>query len=109
MKRFLLFLVILLLPFSLLAQERMKYRIPKNAIFYNRNWRGVGSAKQAAYYPKSVIRISQCCMAVRNPSTFPILKETTFSFSTTWPGIGCACLSFSPDMREWKSVRTGLS
>lgn len=59
--------------------------------------------------PKSVIRISQCCMAVRNPSTFPILKETTFSFSTTWPGIGCACLSFSPDMREWKSVRTGLS
>ena len=61
------------------------------------------------FHPKSVIRISQCCMAVRNPSTFPILKETTFSFSTTWPGIGCACLSFSPDMREWKSVRTGLS
>ena len=52
------------------------------------------------FKPKSVIRISQCCMAVRNPSTFPILKETTFSFSTTWPGIGCACLSFSPDMRE---------
>lgn len=50
MKRFLLFLVILLSPFSLLAQERVKYRIPKNAIFYNRNWKGVGSAKQAAYY-----------------------------------------------------------
>ena len=50
MKRFLLFFVILLSPFSLLAQERVKYRIPKNAIFYNRNWRGVGSAKQAAYY-----------------------------------------------------------
>lgn len=50
MKRFLLFFVILLSPFSLLAQERVKYRIPKNAIFYNRNWKGVGSAKQAAYY-----------------------------------------------------------
>lgn len=50
MKRFLLFLAILLSPFSLLAQERVKYRIPKNAIFYNRNWKGVGSAKQAAYY-----------------------------------------------------------
>lgn len=50
MKRFLLFFVILLSPFSLLAQERVKYRIPKNAIFYNRNWKGVNSAKQAAYY-----------------------------------------------------------
>ena len=50
MKRFLLFFVILLSPFSLLAQERVKYRIPKNDIFYNRNWKGVGSAKQAAYY-----------------------------------------------------------
>ena len=50
MKRFLLFLVILLSPFSLLAQERVKYRIPENAIFYNRNWKGVNSAKQAAYY-----------------------------------------------------------
>ena len=50
MKQFLLFLVILLLPVSLLAQERIKYRIPKNAIFYNRNWKGVNSAKQASYY-----------------------------------------------------------
>ena len=25
-----------------------------------------------AVYPKSVIRISRCCMAVRNPSAFPI-------------------------------------
>ena len=50
--------------------------------------------------PKTVIRISQCCMAVRNPLAFPILKGTIVVFSTTLPSIGCACLSSFPDMRE---------
>ena len=59
--------------------------------------------------PKTVIRISQCCMAVRNPLAFPILKGTIVVFSMTLPSIGCACLSSFPDMREWKSVHIGLS
>lgn len=33
--------------------------------------------------PKSVIRISQCCMAVRNPLAFPISKGTIVLSSTT--------------------------
>lgn len=50
MKRFFLFLIILLLPFVVLAQGRVKRNIPKDAIFYNANWKGVSSAKQASYY-----------------------------------------------------------
>lgn len=53
-------------------------------------------------YPKSVIRISRCSMAVRNPSVFPILKGRIVESSATWPSTGCAYPSFSPDKPAWR-------
>ncbi|OWP32796.1 hypothetical protein CBG55_00760 [Prevotella intermedia] len=50
MRRLFFFFALLLLPFSVLAQLGAKHHIPKGAIFYNRNWKGVSTAKQAAYY-----------------------------------------------------------
>ena len=50
MRRLFFFFALLLLPFSVLAQAGAKHHIPKGAIFYNRNWKGVSTAKQAAYY-----------------------------------------------------------
>ena len=56
----------------------------------------------AAIKPKSVIRISRCSMAVRNPSVFPILKGRIVESSATWPSTGCAYPSFSPDKPAWR-------
>ena len=50
MRRLFFFFALLLLPFSVLAQSGAKHHIPKGAIFYNHNWKGVSTAKQAAYY-----------------------------------------------------------
>ena len=59
--------------------------------------------------PKTVIRISRCCMAERNPLVFPISKGRNVVFSTTWPSTECACSLSFPDMRVLISVRSGLS
>ena len=59
--------------------------------------------------PKSVIRISRCCMAERNPLVFPISRGRIVVFSTTWPSTECACSLSFPDMRVLISVRSGLS
>ena len=59
--------------------------------------------------PKSVIRISRCCMAERNPLVFPISRGRIVVFSTTWPSTECACFLSFPDMRVLISVRSGLS
>ena len=64
---------------------------------------------QKSRKPKSVIRISRCCMAERNPLVFPILKGRIVVFSTTWPSTECACSLSFPDMRVLISVRSGLS
>ena len=43
------------------------------------------TAVKHQFKSKSVIRISRCCMAERNPLVFPILKGRIVVFSTTWP------------------------
>ena len=50
MRRLFFLFTLLLLPFSVLAQSGTKHHIPQGAIFYDRNWKGVSTAKQAAYY-----------------------------------------------------------
>lgn len=50
MRRLFFFFALLLLPFSVLAQSGAKHHIPQGAIFYNRNWKGVKTANEAAYY-----------------------------------------------------------
>lgn len=50
MRRLFFLFTLLLLPFSVLAQSGTKHHIPQGAIFYNRNWKGVNNANEAAYY-----------------------------------------------------------
>ena len=50
MRRLFFFFTLLLLPFSVLAQSGTKHHIPQGAIFYNRNWMGVKTGNEAAYY-----------------------------------------------------------
>ena len=61
------------------------------------------------YYPKSVIRISQCCMAVRNPLSFPIWKGMTALFLKTVPDKGYACLLSCPNKLALISIHNGWS
>ena len=58
-------------------------------------------------YPKSVIRISQCCMAVRNPLFFPIWKEMTALFLKTVPDKGYAFLLSCPNRLALISIHNG--
>ncbi|SDG45681.1 hypothetical protein SAMN05216518_13243 [Bacteroidales bacterium KHT7] len=69
----------------------------------------ISDGKQIFNKPKSVIRISRCCMAERNPLVFPISRGRIVVFSTTWPSTECACSLSFPDMRVLISVRSGLS
>ena len=57
--------------------------------------------------PKSVIRISLCRTAKRNPLFFPIWTGMIFVFLMIWLNIKCACLLFSPDRQVSISTRTG--
>ena len=59
--------------------------------------------------PKSVIRISQCCMAVRNPLFFPIWKEMTALFLKTVPDKGYAFLLSCPNRLALISTHNGWS
>ena len=63
----------------------------------------------AQVYPKSVIRISQCCMAVRNPLFFPIWKEMTALFLKTVPDKGYAFLLSCPNRLALISTHNGWS
>ena len=57
--------------------------------------------------PKSVIRISLCRTAKRNPLFFPIWTGMIFVFLMIWLNIKCACLLVSPDRQVSISTRTG--
>ena len=59
--------------------------------------------------PKSVIRISQCCMAVRNPLSFPIWKGMTALFLKTVQDKGYACLLSCPNKLVLISIHNGWS
>ena len=59
--------------------------------------------------PKSVIRISLCRTAKRNPLIFSIWTRMIVVFLVIWPNIGYACLLFSPSRLALIAVRTELS
>ena len=61
------------------------------------------------FYPKSVIRISQCCMALRNPLFFPIWKGMTALFLKTVPDTGYAFLLSCPNRLALISTHNGWS
>lgn len=60
-------------------------------------------------YPKSVIRISLCRTAKRNPLIFSIWTRMIVVFLVIWPNIGYACLLFSPGRLALIAIRTELS
>ena len=60
-------------------------------------------------YPKSVIRISLCRTAKRNPLIFSIRTRMIVVFLVIGPNIGYACLLFSPGRLALISTRTELS
>ena len=59
--------------------------------------------------PKSVIRISLCRTAKRNPLIFSIWTRKIVVFLVIWPNIGYACLLFSPGRLALIAIRTELS
>ena len=59
--------------------------------------------------PKSVIRISLCRTAKRNPLIFSIWTRMIVVFLVIWPNIGYACLLFSPSRLALIAIRTELS
>ena len=59
--------------------------------------------------PKSVIRISPCRTAKRNPLIFSIWTRMIVVFLVIWPNIGYACLLFSPSRLALIAIRTELS
>ena len=63
----------------------------------------------ASVYPKSVIRISLCRTAKRNPLIFSIWIRMIVVFLVIWPNIGYACLLFSPSRLALIAIRTELS
>ena len=65
--------------------------------------------KEKANKPKSVIRISLCRTAKRNPLIFSIWTRKIVVFLVIWPNIGYACLLFSPSRLALIAVRTELS
>lgn len=65
--------------------------------------------KAKRIYPKSVIRISLCRTAKRNPLIFSIWTRMIVVFLVIWPNIGYACLLFSPSRLALIAVRTELS
>lgn len=67
------------------------------------------SRKHLNFEPKSVIRISQCCMAVRNPLSFPIWKGMTALFLKTVQDKGYACLLSCPNKLALISIHNGWS
>lgn len=58
--------------------------------------------------PKSVIRISLCRTAKRNPLIFSIWIRMIVVFLVIWPNIGYACLLFSPGRLALIAIRTEL-
>ena len=58
-------------------------------------------------YPKSVIRISQCCMAMRNPLISPRWTGKTALFLKTLPDRGYACPLFCPNKPVLRLTRIG--
>ena len=59
------------------------------------------------FYPKSVIRISQCCMAMRNPLISPRWTGKTALFLKTLPDRGYACPLFCPNKPVLRLTRIG--
>ena len=59
------------------------------------------------FYPKSVIRISQCCMAMRNPLISPRWTGKTALFLKTLPDRGYACPLFCPNKPALRLTRIG--
>ena len=60
-----------------------------------------------SFYPKSVIRISQCCMAMRNPLISPRWTGKTVLFLKTLPDRGYACPLFCPNKPVLRLTRIG--
>ena len=71
------------------------------------NTRVQGFIKKIYFEPKSVIRISRCRTAVRNPLFFSIWIGRIVVFLKTWPNKGCACLLFFQDTPVLKSAHNG--
>ena len=65
--------------------------------------------RAAHHKPKSVIRISLCRTAKRNPLIFSIWTRMIVVFLVIWPNIGYACLLFSPSRLALIAIRTELS
>lgn len=72
------------------------------------NMKEPGDAQQLPYIqPKSVIRISQCCMAMRNPLISPRWTGKTALFLKTLPDRGYACPLFCPNKPVLRLTRIG--
>ena len=67
----------------------------------------LSSDKMVTVYPKSVIRISQCCMAMRNPLISPRWTGKTALFLKTLPDRGYACPLFCPNKPVLRLTRIG--
>ena len=59
------------------------------------------------FKPKSVIRISQCCMAMRSPLISPRWTGKTALFLKTLPDRGYACPLFCPNKPVLRLTRIG--
>ena len=59
------------------------------------------------FYPKSVIRISRCCMAMRSPLISPRWTGKTALFLKTLPDRGYACPLFYPNKPVLRLTRIG--
>ena len=59
------------------------------------------------FKPKSVIRISQCCMAMRSPLISPRWTGKTALFLKTLPDRGYACPLFYPNKPVLRLTRIG--
>lgn len=70
---------------------------------------GIGFRNRVIVYfkPKSVIRISQCCMAMRSPLISPRWTGKTALFLKTLPDRGYACPLFCPNKPVLRLTRIG--
>lgn len=66
-----------------------------------------GDVFGSPFYPKSVIRISQCCMAMRSPLISPRWTGKTALFLKTLPDRGYACPLFCPNKPVLRLTRIG--